>query len=150
MRERGHALQPVSLLVTLVRSVPEAYDLAHRWKLSNAEKRLGAFVAEHRAVAYSPDTPLKLFQDLLVDGAPQTSVLELLHYCDRGDLAAQLRRWPVPRLPVNGRDLKGVGVPAGRALGRLLEELGRAWKSSHFTLTREELLDIARGSVQQT
>ncbi len=59
---QGNSLQPVSLLVTLIHTVGEAYDIAHHWKLSNNEKRLGVFVVEHRMKAYNSDTNMKYYQ----------------------------------------------------------------------------------------
>ncbi len=59
---QGVTLQPVSLLVTLIHTVDEAFDLAHHWKLSNNEKRLGVFIVEHRKKTYSSDTSIKYYQ----------------------------------------------------------------------------------------
>ena len=143
MRSHGHTLQSECLLVSLVHSVQEAYDLAHAWKLSNDEKRLGAFIVEHRDQAFKPDTPLKTFQDLIVDGALVRSVVELLYYCDRVDMAKEIEKWKVPKLPVNGHDLKVAGFKAGTQMGSLLRLLKTKWKESYFTLGKEELLVIA-------
>ena len=143
MQGHHYTLQPVTLLVTLVHTVQEAYDLSHSWKLSNNEKRLGGFVAQHREHGYSPDTPLKFYQDLLVDGSPLYCVVELLHYCGRGKTAEELGRWKVPRLPVSGKDLKEAGFKVGPEFGRLLRTLHSRWKESYFTLSREELLEAA-------
>lgn len=142
--QRHHCtLQPVTLLVTLAHTAQEASELSHSWKLSNNEKRLGSFVAQHRHHGYSPDTPLKFYQDLLVDGTPLTSVRELLHYCGLDKTAEEVGEWTVPRLPVNGKDLKEVGFKAGPEFGRLLRTMRSRWKESYFTLSREELLETA-------
>lgn len=143
MRDHGYPLQPVTLLMTLVHSTQEAYDLTHQWKLSNNEKRLGAFVVQHRTKTYSSDTPIKYYQDLVVGGAPRSSVLELLHYCGLPQTASEVAQWRVPRFPVNGKDLMGVGFRAGPEMGRVLHVLQERWKESYFTLSREELLEAA-------
>jgi len=143
MRDHGHRLQPATLLMSLTHSVQEAYHLARTWKLSNNEKRLGVFVVQHRNTAYNSGTPIKFYQDLLVDGAPIDSVLELLYYCGRVDVATELEIWKVPKLPVNGKDLKMTGFQAGPGMGRLLKVLHVKWKESYFTLSREELMAVA-------
>lgn len=142
MIRHGETLQPVSLLMCLIQTVQEAYDLAHTWKLSNDEKRLGVFVVQHRHVAYKTTTSLKYYQDLVVDGSPSNSVFELLHYCDKSDMAEELKKWEVPKLPVNGKDLKGAGFQPGCELGSILRLLKTKWKESTFTLNKEELLEL--------
>ena len=146
MRSHGHTLQPVSLLVTLVHTPHEAHDLAVAWKLSNDEKRLGTFIAQHREKFYLTDTPIKYYLDLLVDGAWPKSVVELLWYCGNVEMAAEVGKWleNMPKLPINGKDLKGIGVSQGPEVGHLLKILKNKWKESHFAMNREELLELAQ------
>lgn len=135
-----HALQPVSLLTALVNSEAEAQQLATAWKLSNSDRYIAKFVSLHRSAALDSTTPIKHYKDLLVDQAPLQSVLEVLHYAGQHKMCEQLQEWPIPSLPVNGRDLKEAGVPVGPEFGRLLRRLHEKWKESYFTLTKEELL----------
>ena len=144
MRVRGCGdLQPVSLLMSLVLSPEEAHLLAQHWKLSNCEKKLGVFVVEHRQLGYREDLPVKVCQDLLVDGAQLKSVLELLLYCNRTALAHELEQWPLPKFPVNGRDLQLVGLKPGPGFGRMMKQLRAKWKESYFTLSKDDLLETA-------
>ena len=145
----GGSLQPVSLLMALVTSSEEAHVLAHRWKLSNNERKLGVFIVEHRALAYRADLEIKTCQDMLVDGVLRQSVLELLHYCNRLELASELEKWTVPKFPVNGRDLQSAGFKPGPGLGRMIRQLQSKWKESYFTLSKEELLETALREQQK-
>ena len=146
MKTHGQTLQPVSLLVTLTHTPQEAHDLAIAWKLSNDEKRLGTFIAQHRKKSYQADTSIKYYLDLLVDGAWPKSVVELLWYCGNSKMASEVTKWleNMPRLPVTGKDLKGIGVVQGPEMGGLLNLLKNKWKESYFTLNREELLQLAQ------
>lgn len=146
MRSHGQTLQPVSLLVTLIHTTQEAHDLAITWKLSNDEKRLATFIAQHRKKSYLADTPVKYYLDLLVDGAWPKSVVELLWYCGNSEMANEVAKWleNVPKLPVTGKDLKAIGVAQGPEMGGLLNLLKNKWKESYFTLNREELLELAQ------
>ncbi len=139
----GHNPRPEVLLMSLVNTIQESYDLSHTWKLSNDEKRLGKFIVEHREMASNHTTLIKTFQDLIVDGALARSVVELLHYCDRHTLAEEVEKWKVPKIPVNGHDLKMAGFKTGTKMGELLKLLKTQWKESCFTLGKEELLEIA-------
>lgn len=143
MRHKSLLLQPVSLLMALVHTVEEAYDLAHRWKLSNNEKRLGVFIVGHRKQAYQPDMPSKACHDFLVDGVPRRTAVELLHYCGRDDLARELQEWKVPKFPLSGKDLQTIGFKPGPLLGRVLRHLQDKWKESYFTLDRDDLMESA-------
>ena len=150
MKEGGYSLEPVSLLVALVHSVQEVSETVAAWKLSNREAKLGLFVAQHRAQAYIMDTPLKAYQDLLVDGYPLSLVAEVLLYCGREQLCRELQAWTVPRMPVNGHHLIEAGVPPGRSVGRQLNALLSRWKESYYTLNKQELLDIARKTLHDS
>lgn len=145
MRSHGQTLQPVSLLVTLIHTTQEAHDLAIAWKLSNDEKRLATFIATHRKKSYLADTPIKYYLDLLVDGAWAKSVVELLWYCGNVDAANEVIKWleNLPKLPVTGKDLKGIGVSQGPEVGSLLKLLKDKWKESYFAMNKEELLELA-------
>ena len=140
-----HTLQPISLLTALVNSEAEAQQLATAWKLSNSERYLAKFVCLHRSAALASSTPIKYFKDLLVDQAQLKSVLEVLHYAGQHEMCEHLQEWPIPSLPVNGRDLKEAGIPVGPEFGRLLRRLHEKWKESYFTLTKEELLTQLQG-----
>ena len=145
MRSHGQTLQPVSLLVTLIHTTQEAHDLAIAWKLSNDEKRLATFIATHRKKSYLADTPIKYYLDLLVDGAWAKSVVELLWYCGNVDAANEVIKWleNLPKLPITGKDLKGIGVSQGPEVGSLLKLLKDKWKESYFAMNKEELLELA-------
>ncbi len=57
---------------------------------------------------------------------------------------AALAAWPVPRLPVSGRDLMALGIPSGPDLGATLRDLEERWLASDFRLNRTALLALAR------
>ncbi len=147
---RGHTPRPEALLMSLVNTVQESYDLSHVWKLSNDEKRLGAFIVQHRELACQAKTPLKTFQDMIVDGALVRSTVELLRYCDRHELAEEVDKWRVPKVPVNGHDLKVAGFRTGSEMGSILKLLKAQWKESYFTLNKEELLKLAAAKTEPT
>ena len=134
-----YQLEPVCLLVALLRSGDEAEHFSRQWKLSNAERKLGIFVANEREKCYE-GVSLKYYQDLLVDGELKMHVLELLKYCNRFTESTELEKWPAPQCPVNGRDLLTAGVPSGVSVGNTLKEMRKKWKESYYSMTKEELL----------
>jgi poly(A) polymerase len=49
-------------------------------------------------------------------------------------------RWPVPVLPVRGKDLVAAGVSPGPALGAALKRIEDRWVASDFRLAKKELI----------
>lgn len=50
------------------------------------------------------------------------------------------KRWPVPALPVTGRDLIAAGMAPGPEIGRMLRYLEDWWLASGFSLAKDDLL----------
>lgn len=70
----------------------------------------------------------------------QSKVLELLKYQGENKLLDELRRWSIPRFPVNGHDLRKMGITSGKEIGTILQELRDMWKKSRYQMSKEELL----------
>jgi poly(A) polymerase len=58
-----------------------------------------------------------------------------------------LRDWPRPELPLKGRDVSALGVPAGPEIGRLLKDLEDWWIAGDFAADREQCLAQLRRRV---
>jgi poly(A) polymerase len=123
-------------------------SMQQRWRLSNHEaKRLEAVTsllppspalrpAEQRAILYH--TGPEAWRDLVrvawarsdapPDDAGWKNLLELPE------------RWPIPGLPVSGRDLLGMGMSPGPEIGVMLGKLEDWWVASDFQPSRDELL----------
>ncbi len=140
--QNHYTLDPVTLLITLVPSPEDAESLARKWKLSNAERQLGVFVATHRTTAGLETTSLKYFQDLLVDKCSKEHVTEVLKYCGRVDDACVIGQWEMAVFPVNGADLKRINIPSGPVMGRMLRQMKDKWRDSCYTLTKDELIEM--------
>jgi poly(A) polymerase len=50
--------------------------------------------------------------------------------------------WSRPEFPVRGRDVSGLGVPAGPEIGRLLRDLETRWIDGDFAADREQCLAL--------
>ena len=143
--------QPVTLLMTLVDTVEQAEELCRKWKLSNAERNLAKFIVSNRHISLVDDSPLKPYQDLLILNSNiktvdtiRHHVVELLNYQGHTVMAQQMKKWDIPAFPVNGADLKTLGVKPGTAFGKILKNLKDAWMDSYYTLDKNELLEKAR------
>lgn len=64
-------------------------------------------------------------------------------------LLADLRQRAIPRFPVTGGDLVGLGLASGPAVGALLERLETQWIEADFALDREALLLSAAALIQR-
>jgi poly(A) polymerase len=112
------------------------------WRLSNDEIGTGlAVLAAARLL-----TDFRLHEaayrhpGALSEAVPVAAVLAGWTGAGEAAVLDQLGGLAVPRLPVDGGDLVGLGIKPGPALGRELERLERLWIESGFSLDREELL----------
>jgi poly(A) polymerase len=61
---------------------------------------------------------------------------------DFDDHVAYAEQFTIPQMPVTGEDVKAMGHQ-GKQIGIVLEKLEQAWITSDFTLTKEELHQLA-------
>ena len=101
------------------------------WVLSGAHRSF----ADEALLRRFADWSLTL-QDFARDGT------ETAHWRAARELAAQM---PVPSFPLAGADLAERGVPAGPAMGALLNEMRHWWRLGGCTASRDECLaELAR------
>lgn len=122
----------------LKRSLPEygTVGLALRWKWSDEEKQRASFVANNTKAARKGG--MAFFKRLLVDGMPFDWVADLMRFTNVDP--SPLADWVVPKLPVNGQDLMGVGVKPGPFMGELLGVLKVKWVASDYTVDKNSLM----------
>jgi poly(A) polymerase len=74
----------------------------------------------------------------------------LLLAADRPDAIAsrlaELREWEEPRLPISGRDIIALGVPAGPEVSRLMLKVEADWIEAGFP-DRDATLELARQAL---
>ena len=51
------------------------------------------------------------------------------------------RRWAIPKIPINGKDLLEAGIATGPYMGEVLQRLEDWWVASDFAPSRENLLE---------
>lgn len=130
--------------------------VADRLKLSNAgRKRLIAMTAPPAAVGIGKDEKAQ-HRWVFELGGETVRDLALLAWA--GELAIAPRQpkakadawknllllteaWAPPRLPVDGDDVRGLGIPPGPEVGRLLRTVENWWKQGDFRAGREECLE---------
>lgn len=136
---------PVLRLAVLAR---EPETMKRQWRLSNEEAhRIGVIQSgvpptptlrprEQRIILYQ--TGADAWRDLVTVAWARSAAP-----MDDARWKRLLRlpvRWPVPRLPVTGRDLLDRGVPPGPEIGAALRALEDWWVASDFRPGKEDLL----------
>jgi poly(A) polymerase len=122
-----------------------AAALAQRLKLANALRdRLTAFAAPPWPIDLGADSTARR-RALYHLGADLYRDLVLLAAAGQGvkpdaALLAAAAAWRPIALPVQGRDLRSRGVPAGPEMGRLLAELEAWWEAGDFRAGRDACL----------
>jgi poly(A) polymerase len=140
---------PVLRLAVLSKA-PE--NMREKWRLSNAEAaRLKAAAGaphvtpelrpkERRAMLYDMDT------DQWLDAVRLSWARSRAAMTDRkwGSLLRLADRWPVPSLPLTGKDLLAAGSSPGPALGDALRRAEDWWIASDFKADNEALISFLR------
>lgn len=139
---------PPDPLLRLSVLAQEPLAMPARWRLSNHEaRRLEAIVSllppspalrpmEQRIILYQHGA--EAWRDLVriawarSDAAPDDARWQ--------DLLELPDRWPIPSLPVSGKDLLAAGMSPGPEIGVMLKKLEDWWVASDFQPTRDELL----------
>jgi poly(A) polymerase len=116
--------------------------IAEALKLSNADRdRLIAVAAPRPEFAVDPALVRREIYDL---GNALALDLLLVDWAEPDSDAHRafeiVRDWPRPELPVKGRDVAALGVPAGPEIGRLLKELEDWWIADDFAADREHCM----------
>ena len=62
------------------------------------------------------------------------------HETQRRKLLALADAWPIPRFPLDGGDVKALGIEEGPKVGALLRDVEQWWIDSDFTPDRDTLL----------
>jgi poly(A) polymerase len=135
--------------------------LAERWRLSNAARDRLLAVA---APGPKPDPALSdreqrvlLYRMSSVSWADRVLIAwaEALIAGRNEDADRWLRlltlpiRWPVPVLPLKGRDLRAVGLKPGPQIGELLAALEAWWIDQDFRPDRQACLDWVKGRLAE-
>lgn len=122
-----------------------ADPLQRMWRLSNDDIGTAeAILAASRLISeFQLNEAAYRHPGALADAIDVAATLS--NWGDAGKLAVieQLQRLDVPKFPLGGNDLIGIGIVPGRALGLELERLEHAWIESGFALDRQALLGMA-------
>ena len=139
---------PVDVMLRLFALSKEPMDLQERLRLSNAEAKRLAAMAE--APQVSPALKAAERQRMLYQIGAEAWVDAVHLSWARGRaksddaewqaLLALPSHWPVPTLPVNGAALLAAGFTPGPKMGQVLAELEDWWVASDFVPGRDDLL----------
>ncbi|KAM9859820.1 CCA tRNA nucleotidyltransferase 1, mitochondrial isoform 2-T4 [Aulostomus maculatus] len=141
-----HSPKPMTILAALFHGPEEVEKMDIRLKVSREEKTLALFLVKHRKELCKSDSEansLKPFTDFIIDSREldsQSKVCELLKYQGESKVLAELCHWSIPRFPVNGHDLRRMGINSGKDIGATMQKLRDIWKKSNYVMDKEELL----------
>ncbi|WP_208249999.1 CCA tRNA nucleotidyltransferase [Rhizobium sp. T1470] len=130
--------------------------MARRLKLANAEAAY--FKAWTRAPVINDELSSAAFARLLyrhgadgiatrlklalatARGKAEADMQEMARCARLGKLLELAENWKKPKFPINGGDVMGAGVPAGKQVGETLSALEDIWVEENFTPDRAALL----------
>jgi poly(A) polymerase len=139
---------PPDPVLRLAALAQDPLAMPERWRLSNHEARRLEAIASHvppSPALRPPERRVILYQigaeawrDLVrMAWARSAAPLDDAAWKDLLELPD---RWPIPSLPVAGRDLLAAGMSPGPEIGVMLKRLEDWWVASDFQPSRDELL----------
>jgi hypothetical protein len=142
--EHGAPAEPILRVAALFRGDVEA--LAARLRLSAAELDWLRSVKKPNPLApASKDDDLRR---ALANQAPKILIAQtwLSQNAEPGwnDLRNRIAALPVPVFPLQGRDIKTLGIPAGPRIGKLLDAVRTWWLATGCTADFDTCLEKAR------
>lgn len=141
----GEPCAPLRRLAALVPADAALLDdIAARLRLSNLDRKRLVATADRLLAIPSMIGPLAY-------RAGPASAADRLLLAARGADAvdtrlAELRAWQEPRLPISGRDIIKLGVPAGPEVSRLMMKIEDDWIEAGFP-DRDATLELARQAL---
>ncbi|XP_072308020.1 CCA tRNA nucleotidyltransferase 1, mitochondrial isoform X2 [Eucyclogobius newberryi] len=138
--------KPMTVLAALFHCSEEVDKTDLRLKVSKEEKTLALFLVKYRhELKKDSKQPhsIKPFTDIIIDNRESDTkmkVYELLKYQGEEKLLKELCQWSIPQFPINGHDLRQLGITSGRDIGAALQRLRDIWKKSHYQMDKDELL----------
>lgn len=126
--------------------------LANRWKLSNKDKDylmlmafspygISAEMDRKQQQKILRQVPLPIFQDMVLLAWARQKGLEQKNGEEKyQEMLAFARSWELPCFPVQGSDMKELGLQQGKILGEALKAAEIWWEEKDYTPSREEIL----------
>ena len=149
MRE-GFAPDPLLRLMAMSAREPlQMALLAKRMKMSKLETsrlrgwsdddaQLSTDMTERdRLAAIYKSGKSVIFDRARLRAAGEADPIQSTRWMSLAELASQ---WEIPTFPLTGKDLTGVGVPKGPAMGKALKALEALWVRSGFSTEKPQLL----------
>lgn len=129
-------------------SIEELKKQANRWKLSNKDKNFLLSVILPKENISNNDNILLQRRNIRFLGKDIYKSVILIEFAT-GQLNENLMKefiqvadsWDVPSFPVNGNDIKNIGIHDGKQIGKVLEEAENWWEEKEYKPERGEILD---------
>ena len=134
--------KPETVLAALVGTQSVANSVADAWKLSRAERSILSFVS-HNGKLMTNTFTLRDWKVMVVVSGDKDLVLETMCLTLRPILVQEIKDWTVPTYPLTGADILAMGVDSGPEVGRRLGLCKVKWMDSDYTLTKDELIEMA-------
>jgi hypothetical protein len=134
--------KPETVLAGLVGVKSVANSVADAWKLSRAERSVLSFVS-YNGKLMTNTFSLRDWKVMVVTTGDKDLVLQAMCLTLNPNLVQDIKDWTVPTYPLTGADILAMGVESGPEVGRRLGLCKVKWMDSEFTMTKDELVELA-------
>lgn len=145
-RSKGLKLQPITMLITLLKEQQDMIELNNRLKFRVFDREIGHFLIETRDEEWTMDT-LKKYKIKIIQNPPKQGVMklyieQLLMYKNERDFLEEFEKWTPLKCPITGNMMKKHGINDGKKIGIIIRKLVEYWAEDDFKTSTEELLKL--------
>lgn len=145
-RSKGLKLQPITMLVPLLKDQHDMIELNNRLKFRVYDRDLGLFLIECRDEKWTPDTvkknKIKIIQNPTKQGVMKEYIEQLLMYSNERIILEEFEKWIPLKFPITGNMIKSHGVKDGKKIGFIIRKLIEYWADDDFKTDIGELLNL--------
>jgi hypothetical protein len=138
-RPEAQSTPPSVLVGVICVDRPALDDISLRWRLSNDEAGAAVDALAVREEIGKGGVSTHELVCMALDGRDRASIIGAATLMGQSHLVSEFPD-TLPRLPVAGADLIAAGVKPGPGMGSMLREMDKAWRASHFTLGKGDLM----------
>lgn len=129
-------------------SIAEVKSQAKSWKLSNKDKKYlldvlfpqadvdckSDVATQHKAIRLLGK---EIYKDVILLKCSLGGIENLV----KSSLIDEAESWQIPIFPVNGDDIKNIGISQGNKIGEVLSKAESWWENQHYKPQKAEILD---------
>lgn len=141
----GFTVNPVVIIVSIINNCKEFNVFKERVNMIKEEIILGKLIILHRKKNINNDNILDWYRRIITSNEGTiSSILEFMKYRNLSQFIEKIESHELPIFPLSVYSLMNIKLPKHCSYTIILKYVRRQWIKSNYTLTRNQLLELAK------